>query len=96
MSERLNEREVEHARKPHVCDWCLRRIEPGEPYRYSFVVDGCDSYPWHECFDCVPYVDELMHEDEDYAMSIGYTTSEFIDWMHERHPGVLPHRKEES
>ena len=89
----LRVREVRGSRKAHVCDWCLRRIEPGEPYRYSFIVDGGDSYPWHECRDCTPYVQELCAEDPQHAQDLGYTTSEYMEWMEERHPGILPHKK---
>ncbi len=89
----LRVREVKGSRKAHVCDWCLRRIEPGEPYRYSFIVDGGDSYPWHECRDCTPYVQELCAEDPQHAQDLGYTTSEYMEWMEERHPGILPHKK---
>lgn len=89
----LSTREVKHARKPHLCDWCLRRIEVGEPYRSTFVVDGGDSWQWHECADCSPYVQEMCLEDEQHASQMGYTTSKFMEWMEENHPGVLPHRK---
>lgn len=89
----LRSEDVKHARKAHLCDWCLRRIEIGEPYRYSFVVDGGDSWTWHECHDCLPYVAELMAADYQHAQDFGYTTSEFMEWMDENHPGVLPHRK---
>lgn len=89
----LRVREVRGSRKVHVCDWCLRRIEPGEPYRYSFVTDGGDCYSWHECSDCTPYVQELCAEDPQHAQDLGYTTSEYMEWMEERHPGILPHKK---
>lgn len=89
----LSSHDVKRARKAHVCDWCLRRIEPGEPYRYSFVVDGGDSWSWYECKDCQPYVEEMRLEDEWYASDVGYTTSDFMEWMEENHPGALPHRK---
>lgn len=89
----LCERQVKHARKAHTCDWCLRRIEPGEPYRYSFVIDGGSSHSWHECQDCTPYVLELYAKDPQHASDMGYTTTEFLDWMEEEHPGVLPHEK---
>lgn len=89
----LHSKDVKHARKPHLCDWCLRRIEIGEPYRSLFIVDGGDSWTWHECVDCLPYVEELMAEDYQHAREFGYSTSDFMEWMDENHRGVLPHRK---
>ena len=89
----LRAREVKHARVAHVCDWCLRRIESGEPYRYSFITGGGDSWSWHECRDCTPYVQELLAADPQHASDMGYTTTEFLEWMEVTHPGVLPHRK---
>lgn len=93
--ENLNTRTVKHARKHHLCDWCLRRIEVGESYRYTFVVDGGDSHGWHECLDCTPYVDEMMAQDWKHSIEMGYTTTDYMEWMAENHPDVLPHRKEE-
>ena len=89
----LHKPKMVKARKSHLCDWCLRRIEKGEMYQYSFIVDGGDAYGWHECADCLPYVDEMAYEDVRYAEEIGFTTTDYLDWMAENHPGVLPHKK---
>lgn len=82
---------LRRARKPHICDWCLRRIEVGEQYRYSFIVDGGDAWSWHECETCEPYVAEMMADDSwgDKPSGEGWTTSEFLEFMNETHPDVI-------
>ena len=87
----ITNRRVEHARKPHVCDWCLRRIEVGEPYQYSYLVDGGDSWSWHECDRCKGYVGEMMTHEfwGGKPTGGGWTTEEFMEFMTECHPGVL-------
>jgi hypothetical protein len=79
------------ARKPHVCDWCGKRIEVGEWHIASTnVSDGI--YTWRECDRCKPYVSEMMGEpDEFYFDSIadGYTSESFTEFMRDEHPDVL-------
>jgi len=50
------------ARKPHMCDWCWTRIEPGEQYvRYRWFDGGdaitCKHHP--ECFVAMEQCDDL-------------------------------------
>lgn len=40
------------ARKPHGCNDCGGRIEPGELYVRSAVADGGEMWTWKEHADC--------------------------------------------
>ncbi len=52
------------ARKPHWCEDCGRRIEPGEKYSRAFLVGDCGPYTWKRCGHCIAfwhlYWDELV------------------------------------
>lgn len=52
----LTERHRVRARKPHICDWCGKRIRGNEEYVSSTVVGDGTIYTWHECDRCAEYV----------------------------------------
>ena len=79
------------ARKPHVCDWCGKRIEVGEWHIASTnVSDGI--YTWRECDRCKPYVSEMMAFPGDFYFDSGieaYTHDSFLDFMLNENADVL-------
>ncbi|RIT32723.1 hypothetical protein D2E76_23210 [Mycobacteroides abscessus] len=55
-------REHPVARKPHRCNMCYRRIEPGERYLKSFNVDSGEGWTWKECEHCDAMLGLLWHQ----------------------------------
>jgi len=50
------------AAKAHVCDNCLRRIEPGQRYVRARIVDGSDAWVWRSHDDCQAVSEILFRE----------------------------------
>jgi hypothetical protein len=44
------------ARKPHICEWCGRRIEVGEVYQRAALLGDDGFYDWTNCLHCGAFV----------------------------------------
>lgn len=75
--------ETRTARKPHVCDLCTRRIDPGEKYRHGAGMDGTRAWTWKECAHC----DALR----DLAFRQWYDDEYGSDLIAEWEPDTIPH-----
>lgn len=56
------------ARKAHRCESCGRRINPGEPYNSTRMVDGGDAWVWKAhtyCDAASQYLHDLGFEGDD-------------------------------
>ena len=48
------------ARKAHKCGECRRPIQPGDEYRYTFMVFDGDARSYHTCEACAGIADALV------------------------------------
>jgi hypothetical protein len=69
------------ARKPHRCDWCGDRIEPGTKYRRTTHLGPDGLYEWIQCPPCGPLVSPAF----DWAgwPDDGLTDDELHEWATE-------------
>lgn len=74
------------ARKPHRCNMCYRRIEPGERYLKAFVVDSGDAWTWKECEHCEAMIHILR---EQLLDAIDYGEGYSSDTMGEFEPSTI-------
>lgn len=59
MMELYDERDVIKARKEHVCEYCLRKIKPGERYRVEKGKFDGDFFSRACCSDCMPHTNKF-------------------------------------
>lgn len=71
------------ARKPHWCDLCGTRIEPGEIYdRQTNAYDG-RVYDWLTCLPCLPVFSATVTWVNDPYRDEGFGTEDADDWARE-------------
>ena len=85
------------ARRLHRCGWCDKRIDVGESYLASTIVDDGVIYTWCECERCRPYVREMW---ESYGNRLNIprtlTFADFEEYMTESHPEIWSEWMDES
>lgn len=55
------------ARKPHRCEMCSRRIDPGEQYHRQFIVDAGEAWTWKTCAHCEVFIDVIWDALSEYC-----------------------------
>ena len=73
------------ARKPHLCEMCGRRIDPGEKYRRGSGMDGATAWTWIECAHCAALAAYIGRIDDYYDEGYGF------DLFHEWEPETVEH-----
>lgn len=72
------------ARKEHRCDWCGQKIEKGEKYEYSFIVDGGDNWTFKNHLSCRELTNKLnMWNDATWGE--GVTDDLFCDIINDKY-----------
>ncbi len=66
------------ARKPHWCEMCGRRIDPGEKYRRGSGMDGSTAWTWRECAHCAALAAYVALDDP--WDDDGYGPDLFTEW----------------
>lgn len=79
------------ARKPHSCDWCYGRIQPGERYHRSTNVYDDRVYDWVSCNACEGLAARVW--DWSYRPDEGIGEDSFSEWA-DAHRDDLEHGKD--
>ena len=70
------------ARKDHVCSYCCEKINKGDHYKNSFIVDGSDGWSWKSHLECEKLV-SFLNMMEGVERGEGLTQDDFWECLYE-------------
>jgi hypothetical protein len=80
---------TQKAKKTHVCDYCWQKINAGQFYEYSAIVNCGDFYTFKNHVSCHQIALCLKMFEQDEVKYEGLTADYFQEWVREEYDAIM-------